>query len=82
MCHNQIEEVVTYIEGKLAELDEERAELAEFQSLDKQRRSIEYALLDKDLTDTRTKLDKVRGRGDKILSKIMFHTSRLIGYPW
>lgn len=55
----QIEEVVEFIEGKLAELDAEKAELAAFQALDRQRRSIEYALFDKELADARAKAQKV-----------------------
>jgi hypothetical protein len=105
----QIEEVVEFIEGKLQELDAEKAELAAFQvrgetklnaspctngmspclqtvssllllthpagrspsltglslppykqALDRQRRSIEYALFDKELAEARTKAAKVR----------------------
>lgn len=55
----QIEEVVQYIEEKLSELDAEREELAQYQQLDKQRRSIEYSIFDHELTETRQKLEKV-----------------------
>jgi structural maintenance of chromosome 3 (chondroitin sulfate proteoglycan 6) len=58
----QIEEVVQYIEEKLAELDAERAELAEFQRADTELRSVEYALCDRDLTDARAKLSTVEER--------------------
>ena len=54
----QVEEVVGFIEGRLRELDAERAELAEFQALDRQRRSVEYALFDKELADARAKAAK------------------------
>lgn len=48
------------LEGRLKELDSERQELAKFQNLDKQRRSLEYAIYDKEITETRDKLDEVR----------------------
>ncbi len=38
---------MTYIEGKLSELEKDRAELAEYNTLDRTRRSIEYAIFDK-----------------------------------
>ena len=55
----QIAECVTFIESKLAELEKDRAELVEFQKLDKTKRSIEYALRDRELEDTRAQLAKV-----------------------
>lgn len=58
----QIEELSEFIESKLQELDAEKAELAAFQVLDRQRRSIEYALFDKELTEARAKAAKVRAR--------------------
>ena len=44
---------------KLAELEEERKELAEFQRLDKQRRALEFAIYDRDLSSTKAALEKV-----------------------
>ncbi|WIA11815.1 hypothetical protein OEZ85_011905 [Tetradesmus obliquus] len=55
----QIQEVVTSIEDKLAELNAERAELEAYQGLDRQQRGIEYALLDRELTAARSELAKV-----------------------
>ena len=55
----QIEEVVQYIEAKLKELDAERAELAEYNTLDRQRKCIEYTILDVEAADARKKLAKV-----------------------
>jgi structural maintenance of chromosome 3 (chondroitin sulfate proteoglycan 6) len=55
----QIEETMSVIEAKLKELDDERQELAEYILLDKQRRSIEYSLVDADLVTTRADMAKL-----------------------
>lgn len=52
-------EQVQQLEERLAELEEERKELAKFQQIDKQRRSLEYAIYDKELAETRAKLEEV-----------------------
>ena len=44
---------------KLAELEEEREELAEYQRLDKQRRAMEFAIYDRDLSGTKAALQEV-----------------------
>ncbi|GBF98156.1 hypothetical protein Rsub_10568 [Raphidocelis subcapitata] len=62
----QIEEVVEFIESKLRELDAEKAELAEFQALDRQRRSIEYALFDRELAEARSKAAKLEADRAKL----------------
>lgn len=56
----QIIEVVQYIEERLKELDEEKEELKKYQQLDKQRRSLEYTIFEKELLDARQKLEEVR----------------------
>lgn len=56
----QIIEVVQYIEERLKELDEEKEELKKYQQLDKQRRSLQYTIFEKELLDTRQKLEEVR----------------------
>ncbi len=50
---------VLQLEAKLKELDEERAELAQYQRVDKQKRSLEYAIYDKEISDIRSKLEQV-----------------------
>jgi structural maintenance of chromosome 3 (chondroitin sulfate proteoglycan 6) len=55
----QIIEVVQYIEERLKELDEEKEELKMYQQLDKQRRSLEYTIFEKELLDARQKLEEV-----------------------
>lgn len=61
----QIEEVVTYIEERLAELGEEKTELSEFQTLDNDRRALEYTIYDKELKAADAKLAELEdGRLD------------------
>jgi structural maintenance of chromosome 3 (chondroitin sulfate proteoglycan 6) len=43
----------------LHELDEEKEELKKYQQLDKQRRSLEYTIFEKELLDARQKLEEV-----------------------
>lgn len=62
----QIIEVVTFIEERLSELDEEKEELRKYQELDKQHRSLEYTIFDKELAETKTKLDKVNHRENHV----------------
>ena len=50
---------VDQLNEKLAELEEEREELAEFQRLDKQRRALEFAIYDRDLSSTKASLEEV-----------------------
>ncbi|XP_010473108.1 PREDICTED: structural maintenance of chromosomes protein 3 [Camelina sativa] len=55
----QIIEVVHYLDERLKELDEEKEELRKYQQLDKQRKSLEYTIYDKELHDAREKLEQV-----------------------
>ncbi|KAK9866710.1 hypothetical protein WJX84_008069 [Apatococcus fuscideae] len=61
----RINEVVKQLEFRLKELDEERAELAQYQQIDKQRRSLEYAIYDKEISDIRSKLEQIEGQRQK-----------------
>ena len=56
---DQIQETVEFIESRLAELDEEKDELQMYTELDRTRRSLEYTVYEKDLSETRAKLDEV-----------------------
>lgn len=47
------------LESRLRELEEDRKELARFQQVDRQRRSLEYTIYDKEVTDTAAKLEQV-----------------------
>lgn len=40
-------------------MDEEKEELRKYQQLDKQRRSLEYTIFDKELRDSRQKIEEV-----------------------
>jgi len=53
----QINEVIEHLESRLADLEEEKEELAEFQKIDSERRSLEYAIYDKELKIATDKLD-------------------------
>jgi len=55
----QIEETVKYIDERLNELNEEREELVKYQEVDRKRRSLEYTIYEKELSDTRAKLEEV-----------------------
>ncbi|KAB1226911.1 Structural maintenance of chromosomes protein 3 [Morella rubra] len=55
----QIIQVVQYLDERLKELDEEKEELRKYQQLDKQRKSLEYTIYDKELHDARQKLAEV-----------------------
>lgn len=57
----KIKELLTYIEERLAELEEEKEELKEFQEKDKERRCLEYALYQRELTEVGQQLEEVRG---------------------
>ena len=59
----KIEEMITYIEERLSTLEEEKEELKAYQEWDKMRRSLEYTIHDKELRDTREKLEAVSGGG-------------------
>lgn len=53
----KIDETLTYIQDRLAELQEERSELNDFREKDKERRSLEYTLHQRDANDVITRLD-------------------------
>lgn len=55
----QIIQVVQYLDERLRELDEEKEELRKYQQLDKQRKSLEFTIYDKELHDARQKLAEV-----------------------
>ncbi|CAN6456210.1 unnamed protein product [Victoria cruziana] len=65
----QIIQVVQYLEDRLKELDEEKEELKKYQQLDKQRRSLEYTIFDKELHETRSKLVEVEENRSRVSEK-------------
>ncbi|KAL6760778.1 RecF/RecN/SMC [Haematococcus lacustris] len=62
----QIDEVMSVITSKLSELDADRKELAEYQAADRDRRALEFALLERDLSSNRKKLEEVEAEGRRI----------------
>ncbi|KAJ8767728.1 hypothetical protein K2173_020668 [Erythroxylum novogranatense] len=62
----QIIQVVQYLDERLKELDEEKEELRKYQQLDKQRKSLEYTIYDKELHDARQKLAEVEDARHKV----------------
>lgn len=48
-----------HLEERLKELDEEKEELRRYQQLDKQRKSLEYTIYEKELEDAKKKLAEV-----------------------
>ncbi|CAA7403122.1 unnamed protein product [Spirodela intermedia] len=65
----QIIQVVQYLEERLRELDEEKEELKKYQQLDKQRRSLEYTIYDKELHDARQRLGEVEEARNRVSEK-------------
>ena len=55
----QIEEQYNYISDRLRELEAEKEDLKQYQSLDKQRRALEYSLWNKDAQDANGKIEEV-----------------------
>ncbi|KAE9010354.1 Chromosome segregation protein [Phytophthora rubi] len=53
----KIQEVVRYIEERLAELEEEKEELREYQQLDREQRALEYTMHEKELQSVRAEIE-------------------------
>ncbi|WMV35677.1 hypothetical protein MTR67_029062 [Solanum verrucosum] len=62
----QIIQVVQYLDERLNELEQEKEELKKYQQLDKQRKSLEYTIFDKELHDARQKLNEVEEARNKV----------------
>ncbi|CAN1732176.1 Structural maintenance of chromosomes protein 3 [Linum perenne] len=62
----QIIQVVQYLDDRLRELDAEKEELRKYQQLDKQRKSLEYTIYDRELQDARQKLAEVEVARNKV----------------
>lgn len=55
----KVVEVVSYIEDRLNELEGEKEELKEFQTLDREKRALEYTIYDQELKAARAKLQRL-----------------------
>ncbi|EFJ46202.1 structural maintenance of chromosomes protein 3 [Volvox carteri f. nagariensis] len=62
----QIKSTLSELEDKLKELDTERAELLEFQQLDRRRRCLQYTLYDKELTKAHADLEKLEREASRL----------------
>lgn len=56
---DQITEVLTFIEERLSELEQEKQELTEYEQLDKNRRALEFTIYDHDLSKASEKLAQI-----------------------
>lgn len=56
---SKINELLDYIQERLEELEEEKKELGEFQTKDRQRRCLEYSLYSKEQEETNNLLEEV-----------------------
>ncbi|XP_047317733.1 structural maintenance of chromosomes protein 3 isoform X2 [Impatiens glandulifera] len=65
----QIIQVVQYLDERLRELEEEKEELRKYQQLDKQRKSLEYTIYDKEIHDARQKLSEIEDARNKVSEK-------------
>ncbi|PSR95439.1 Structural maintenance of chromosomes protein like [Actinidia chinensis var. chinensis] len=65
----QIIQVVQYLDERLKELDEEKEELRKYQQLDKQRKSLEYTIYDKEIHDAMQKLVEIEEARNKVSEK-------------
>lgn len=55
----KIAELLTYIESRLDELEEEKEELKEYQEKDRERRCLDYAVYQRELDETTKLFDAV-----------------------
>jgi structural maintenance of chromosome 3 (chondroitin sulfate proteoglycan 6) len=70
----KIQEVITYIEERLAELDDEKEELKEYQQLDREQRALEYTMHEKELQSVRADLEAIeRKRMDEASASTELH---------
>ncbi|KAJ0402081.1 hypothetical protein ATCC90586_000266 [Pythium insidiosum] len=56
---DKILEVITYIEERLAELEEEKEELRAYQQLDREQRALQYTMHEKELQNVRADLEEI-----------------------
>ncbi|KAK0546817.1 Structural maintenance of chromosomes protein 3 [Tilletia horrida] len=58
----KIDDLLQYIEERLSELDDEKEELEEFNSKDRERRCLEYAIYQREMSEVVEVLDKLEDR--------------------
>ena len=77
----KIEEMLGYIEERLQTLEEEKEELKAYQEWDKMRRSLEYTIHDKELRDTREKLEMVSSH-HLVFLLLCYYFTQLTAVDW
>ncbi|CAN6173227.1 unnamed protein product [Urochloa humidicola] len=73
-----IDQVVTHLEERLRELDEEKEDLKKYQQLDKQRRSLEYTILEHELKDAKNELALMDDNQGKISESMSLAENELV----
>ncbi|KAF7011032.1 hypothetical protein CFC21_025387 [Triticum aestivum] len=74
----QIDQTVHYLEERLRELDEEKEELEKYQELDKERRSLEYNILDHELNDAKNELVSIDDGRRKFSERLSIADNELV----
>lgn len=73
----KVEEVLSYIEERLSELEAEKTELTEYEQLDKQRRAVEHALCSRELGQAKQSLEGIDQQRDQNTHSLHEHHRRL-----
>jgi structural maintenance of chromosome 3 (chondroitin sulfate proteoglycan 6) len=66
----KVEEVLQYIEERLQQLESEKEELGEYQTLDKEKRCLEYTIYNADLITAVDKLSVVDRRREELSEEV------------
>ncbi|KAI9319337.1 hypothetical protein BX666DRAFT_1457951 [Dichotomocladium elegans] len=66
----KITDVLDFIQERLAELEQEKEELSQFQTLDRQRRSIEYTIYTREQAEVNEKLEELEANRRRDLASI------------
>jgi structural maintenance of chromosome 3 (chondroitin sulfate proteoglycan 6) len=65
----KISELLVFIEERLSELEEERAELREYQQRDRERRTLEYILQHRDLLQVGEEISRLEGENGELVER-------------
>lgn len=76
----QIDDVLGVLEGRLQELEGEKAELAEYQELDRTRRALEFTLFTKEMDDIDTQLSAIEGDHREDVRELNEHQQQLLAF--
>eukprot|EP00981_Chlorochromonas_danica_P010805 scaffold3414_cov183-Ochromonas_danica.AAC.11 len=73
----KVNEVLTYIDERLSELEQEKAELTEYEALDKQKKAIEYNIYHKEQSQAQEGLEQVESRRNQCSSDLRNYHNEL-----